>query len=242
MSKLIDLTGQRFGRLTVLEKDENRKSKTGSYWVCKCDCGNIKSVRSASLREGAIRSCGCYRKDFLSELKAENLIGAKFGKLTVIGRSLERSSDNRIKWICECECGNQTTVTAHDLKSFHTLSCGCNRKSFGEQIITKILLDNNINFIPQYCFSDLKRRFFDFAIFDKENKLKQLIEFDGEQHFVESHYFKEALKERQKRDKEKNEYALKNNIPLIRIPYTEKKNITLEKILTKEVLENYGKL
>ena len=39
MSKLIDLTGQKFGLLTVLEKDNNRISNNGSYWICQCECG-----------------------------------------------------------------------------------------------------------------------------------------------------------------------------------------------------------
>lgn len=59
MSKLIDLTNQTFGRLTVLEKDKKRKTNSGSYWICQCECGNIKSVKSSSLRRGEITSCGC---------------------------------------------------------------------------------------------------------------------------------------------------------------------------------------
>ena len=51
MSRLIDLTGQTFGRLTVLRKDDNRKTNCGSYWICKCSCGKEKSIRSSSLRK-----------------------------------------------------------------------------------------------------------------------------------------------------------------------------------------------
>lgn len=54
MSKLIDLTGNKYGFLTVLEKDNNRKTNNGSYWICKCDCGKIKSIKSSSLRNGEI--------------------------------------------------------------------------------------------------------------------------------------------------------------------------------------------
>lgn len=61
MSKLIDLTGQKFGKLLVISKDINKKTNSGSYWVCKCDCGKIKSVKSSSLRRGEIQSCGCLR-------------------------------------------------------------------------------------------------------------------------------------------------------------------------------------
>lgn len=61
MSKLIDLTGQKFGKLLVISKDINKKTNSGSYWICKCDCGKIKSVKSSSLRRGEIQSCGCLR-------------------------------------------------------------------------------------------------------------------------------------------------------------------------------------
>lgn len=56
-----DLTGQRFGRLTVLGVDDKNSKKT--YYSCLCDCGNVKTVRSDSLTCGAIRSCGCLKKE-----------------------------------------------------------------------------------------------------------------------------------------------------------------------------------
>lgn len=56
-----DLTGQRFGRLTVIGVDDRKSRKT--YFYCRCDCGNVKSVRSDSLTAGAIRSCGCLKKE-----------------------------------------------------------------------------------------------------------------------------------------------------------------------------------
>lgn len=56
-----DLTGQRFGRLTVIGVDDRDTRKT--YFYCQCDCGNVKSVRSDSLISGAIRSCGCLKQE-----------------------------------------------------------------------------------------------------------------------------------------------------------------------------------
>lgn len=64
MSKLIDLTGQRFGRLTVIEKAPSKSGCTNAVWLCKCDCGNIISVRSPSLRKGESQSCGCLRSEY----------------------------------------------------------------------------------------------------------------------------------------------------------------------------------
>lgn len=67
MSEKIDLTGQRFGRLTVIGFAESRKRKNGSteiFWNCVCDCGKVtKPIRTRSLRHGAIRSCGCLKRD-----------------------------------------------------------------------------------------------------------------------------------------------------------------------------------
>ena len=59
MSKLIDLCNQHFGRWTVIEKDTSRKGT--AYWICKCECGTIKSVCGTSLRKGLSTSCGCYK-------------------------------------------------------------------------------------------------------------------------------------------------------------------------------------
>lgn len=56
MGRLIDLTGQKFGRLTVLERDLNRK---GVYWICRCDCGNVKSILGQHLKSKHTQSCGC---------------------------------------------------------------------------------------------------------------------------------------------------------------------------------------
>lgn len=58
--KIKDLTGKKFGMLTVIGLQDTNSRKT--YWACQCDCGNIKVVRSDSLQSGAIRSCGCMKK------------------------------------------------------------------------------------------------------------------------------------------------------------------------------------
>lgn len=55
-----DLTGKRFGRLVVLGVDDNGKRKTS--FVCQCDCGNVKSIRSDALLSGATVSCGCAKR------------------------------------------------------------------------------------------------------------------------------------------------------------------------------------
>lgn len=58
MEKYVDLTGKRFGRLVVLERNGSNNKRI-TIWKCLCDCGNITSVIGTSLRRGATRSCGC---------------------------------------------------------------------------------------------------------------------------------------------------------------------------------------
>lgn len=59
MGRLIDLTGKRFGRLTVI----GRATRTGknTYWLCRCDCGGQKNVSRSNLINGQVQSCGCLR-------------------------------------------------------------------------------------------------------------------------------------------------------------------------------------
>ncbi len=68
-TKALDLTGIRFGRWTVLYP---HKIVSGHfYWMCECECGNVKSVQGASLIKGHTTSCGCYRSEWLSSLVGE---------------------------------------------------------------------------------------------------------------------------------------------------------------------------
>lgn len=247
MSKLIDLTGQKFGRLTVLCKDKDRKTNNGSYWICQCDCGNVKSVKSSSLRREEIQSCGCYRNDRIREAKqnspyVDHLEGQRFGKLIVISKNYELTSQyNTVYWNCLCDCGKEKAVRGANLKRKdinRTVSCGCYHRSIGEVEIFNLLTENNIDFIDQYKFSEKKiNRFsYDFALIENNNVIR-LIEFDGEQH-----YFKiknknwDSLEIIQQRDQLKNEYAKLHNIPLVRIPYWERDNITLDMILGDKYL------
>lgn len=59
--KVVDLTGQVFGKLTVIELDQ--ESSGGRKWICKCSCGNTVSVREYNLKSGNTKSCGCTRKE-----------------------------------------------------------------------------------------------------------------------------------------------------------------------------------
>lgn len=126
MGKFVDLTGQQFGRLTVIKRVENNKFNQ-IQWLCRCECGNEKIVSGNLLKKGNIKSCGCIRNI--------NYLGKKIGKLTVIeflGRDEKRGNG---LWKCLCECGNEKIITTSDLKTVK--SCGCARNPIRNDLTGK---------------------------------------------------------------------------------------------------------
>ena len=121
------LTGQRFGRLTVLREDSQRDSRGRVKWVCRCDCGNVISVAGADLKRKSKRSCGCLSKDYADRRKGK-LTGQRFGRLTVLEEEPQRDPRGRVKWVCRCDCGSIVSVAGADLRSGNTKSCGCLRR------------------------------------------------------------------------------------------------------------------
>lgn len=127
MGRLIDLTGQRFGRLTVLERDLNRK---GVYWICRCDCGNIKSILGQHLKSKHTQSCGCLQKERTSEANLKNLMGERFGKLIVLKiDDSKKGNQGQLYWICKCDCGKIKSILGTALKNGDTISCGCSQEA-----------------------------------------------------------------------------------------------------------------
>lgn len=139
MSKAIDITGQKFGRLTALKPTKNRNSKGSVMWLCKCDCGNIKEICIADLRNKGTQSCGCLSSDKarerLKKLTKEerskrfmkDIKGQRFGKLVAIKPTNKRDGSNVI-WELECDCGNITYANTGNLGNGSTRSCGCLHK------------------------------------------------------------------------------------------------------------------
>ncbi len=228
--KPMDLSGQKFGRLTAIRMTDKRINKS-VVWECLCDCGNTCEVIAASLRAGRTQSCGCLKQESDRAPKGNviDLVGQKFGHLTVIARA---GSDGRgeAKWECECDCIDHPhiIVLGSNLRNGHTQSCGCERRSHGELAVEKILRDNNISFVqeyPAFKFGNGTYAKFDFYINNQ-----YFIEYDGETHYqsnLHGWHNAERLKAQQERDIIKNQWCKDNNIPLIRIPYTHLKDLTL---------------
>ena len=234
MGKIKNLTGQKFGKLTVLEITPERRNRQ-VVWKCQCECGNICYVVGQALRNLHTTSCGCSRKDCKN---VKNLLGQKFTKLTVLERIGSNESREAL-WKCQCECGQYRICSTHQLTSLEIRSCSncINYSSKGEQIIAELLTKNGINFIREYYFKDLvsKNNYplrFDFAIIDDEKNLIKLIEYDGGQHFkpIEQFGGQEAFEELKQRDKIKNNYCREHNINLLRIS-KDYRNLKIEDLI-----------
>lgn len=225
-----NLIGKKFGKLTVI--DYTNESRHGrALWKCQCDCGNISYATTEGLRTGDNVSCGCRNlaRDKFRQTYMVDFTNQRFGLLTVIGTTDMRTIQGNQIWKCLCDCGNICYVSTNHLQTGNTKSCGCLQgKSNGELKIKKLLDSKNITYKAEYVFPDLPNRRFDFAILNAENIPIQLIEFDGEQHYFETPFFKISLQQQQKIDLEKTNFALSKNIPLIRIPYWKRENLKFE--------------
>jgi hypothetical protein len=148
MFKTINLKGQRFGRLVVVAQDG--KIETFTAWLCKCDCGKQRRVRSALLLNGSTKSCGCLRNEATAK-RATSHGHAKGGKVSrtyaswaaMLNRSTNESHPQYAYW------GGRGIRVCDRWKSFENFLA-----DMGERPLRKTLdryPDNNGNYEPANC-------------------------------------------------------------------------------------------
>lgn len=225
-----DIIGKKFNHLTVLSETQ-RRSGGKILFECECDCSNHTLVYASrtDLLSGHTKSCGC--------IKNKYKIGDIINNRQIIDYVGNKNTIKHYYYKCKCLfCQREYDAMGQTLESTH--SCGC-QKSIGEKNIINILKDNDISYIKEYCFPNSLLRF-DFAII-KDNQIVRLIEFDGEQHYIENVKNSgwntiEKYNYTSSNDQKKNNLAAKYNIPLIRIPYWERNNITLSLLFEDKYL------
>lgn len=228
-----NITNKTYGRLTVI----NPNIANGKYYyaLCVCECGNIKTVRRDHLVSGRIQSCGCLQRENGSRLGKEmckkiaganriDITGKRFGTLTAIKMVKEGNLTHMEEWLCKCDCGATQIVNKGNLLAGHTKSCGCKTSSL-ERITANILKKHGINFVKNKTFDSCRLSNGGRAKFDFYVENNYIIECDGIQHFEKGFY--NPLGVLAEKDRLKNEWCFENNIPIIRIPYTHKDNITI---------------
>ena len=223
-----DLVGQRFGNLNVLE-ETNERQCGAIVWRCRCDCGKETLVATGNLVSGHTTSCGC--KKLISIPRRESLAGKRFGRLTVLER-IPGGNGREVRWKCKCDCGNEVEILQDCLtRNEFTQSCGC-LKSKGEEKIISLLRKYGIPFTYQKKFANCKYPNGYSPVFDFYVDNSYIIEYDGIQHYeVKGWNTPELLAINQSRDTFKNNWCKENNIPLIRIPYTQLSKLTIDDLL-----------
>lgn len=294
MPAKINLIGQRFGKLKVIEETPIRKNNS-IVWTCQCDCGNIENFSTKELRsDGLIQchNCGSNREPITNRAK---YIGKIINGIEILEKTGKRSG-GKIIYKCKCFCGNIFECNITDIQSGHTKSCGCLRRKYqigdiinnreildisnkknknrniyyrckcllcgniydalaqvidntiscgcqrskGEFNISKLLQENDISYKKEFMFPNTLYRF-DFAIINNDNQIIRLVEFDGEQHYESGirtsgwNTYKKYEYTLQN-DLIKNKIARENDTPLVRIPYWERDNITLDIIFGDKYL------
>ncbi len=162
----VDLTGQRYGRLTVVERLFERKDYLSSIWVCRCDCGNEAHVFVGNLKNGTSKSCGCLRKEILSRSRqSDDTEPAEKNKLPSGGQikhGLSRSNEYHIWSVLKQRClnpkdpkyhrygGRGITVCKEWEESFETFYCDMGpRPSLNHSIERR---DNDKGYEPGNCY------------------------------------------------------------------------------------------
>ena len=215
-----DLTGQKFGRLTV--KSMTFKFREHTMANCICDCGNEISVPATYLTCGDTTSCGCYHRERTSQSNTKDYTGIANEYGVKLLKQYHKNKHGTWLWECECGCcgGTFIALPAKVLEG-RVSSCGCAKSSSKERLISNILDNIGIVYKREHIFQDCRNVYplrYDFYLPD----FNSVIEYQGQQHYKNIDYFggQEGFKCRQTNDKIKREYCADKNISLLELPYS----------------------
>ena len=142
MSKIKNEIGNQYGRLTVFEF--SHIGKYGACWKCLCECKKEIVISGVDLRRCHTKSCGCYQKERVSEIRFKKEIGNQYGRWKVL--IFSHFDDYGVAhWLCQCNCKYRTKkiISGISLRSGNSISCGCYRK---ERTIESNSGQNNYNY------------------------------------------------------------------------------------------------
>lgn len=205
--------------------------------MCECnDCGHLWSTTPASLRTGS----GCPKCGKIKSAMARRTSPNEFeSRVYDNNPNIELITEyTRLNDPVTCMCKIDGTIfvvsSARNLL-YENVQCPFCSTSKCEQEIIRILDKHLFSYQFHYRFNDCRHintLEFDFAIFDEHGVIQCVVEYDGEQHFKPIDFAGKGelwalnqLHITQKRDQIKTRYCYKNNIPLVRIPYWERKNM-----------------
>lgn len=229
IKKYLKNKGENYNLLST----EYKNSRTKMVW--RCDKGHLFKMEWSEFHYGK-RCPECFgtpkktNEEF--ERKIYELVGEEYTFLEEYD-GLDEKLD-----VIHNKCGHRYKVTPYKFIFAERRCPKCN-ESKGERKVEQFLISNNINYTREYSFDDCRHEQplrFDFAVFDNNDAVLMLIEYDGKQHFRPYEFYGglEKFKATKHRDRIKDDYCKKKNIKLLRIPYTEYDNI--DKILATHLL------
>lgn len=171
--KTSDLTGLRFGRLTVV-KFSHKNEKRHYCWLCKCDCGNNIIVRGGSLNTGNTKSCGCLMREVNRNvcIKRNTTHGGTHTKLYDVWQSMrQRVNDHKDKHYADY--GGRGITICDEWRKYEAFSKWAKENGYSNGLsIDRI--DNDGNYEPQNCRWTTNKE----QANNKRNN--RLIEYNGE--------------------------------------------------------------
>ena len=130
----LDLTGNKYGRLTVLGDDGTRTKSGKVLWLCLCECGNTTYVRADHLKNGSVVSCGCLNEEKKHE-RFKDFTNAETDNFIIVDRAY--SKNQRIYWNCICKhCGNHIELQSNQIERYS--SCGCKQNRSTKERMAEI--------------------------------------------------------------------------------------------------------
>lgn len=161
----IDLTGQKFGRLTVLEfvPSDGKSSK----WKCKCECGNETVTSLAYLKSGDTKSCGCLLKDlakknirevhkkikFVKDKRYRDYDGLEKNGIKIVDFYGYNKTGDRRLYNCICTCGKIFQAVPNSILSGRLKSCGC-RENYKSIIVDRV--GDRVGILTCIAFKEIK--------------------------------------------------------------------------------------
>lgn len=146
MSKLKDLTGQRFSRLLVIKRAPNN-NQGRACWLCRCDCGTQRVIYGPDLRGGRTRSCGCLNKELSSQARrthGDSHSPTHRAWISMIRRCTKPQDTSYAYY-----GGRGITVCERWLHSYESFLADMGRKPTSQLTLDRI--DNGLGYSPENC-------------------------------------------------------------------------------------------
>lgn len=153
MAKFKDLTGQKFGRLTVIgiSRQVQKGNRVRYYWKCKCVCGNYHEARTDSLTSGMIQSCGCLKKEqAIKNISSHHSHKQSGSRLYIIWQSMKKRCLNKNGPSYKRYGGRGITICDEWKDDFNSFFKWSMANGYNENL-TIDRIDNNKGYYPDNC-------------------------------------------------------------------------------------------